>query len=288
MRTVAWITWLEILRKRVFIVTIVMTAIFLGLYTYGVHGMEHASQAANTGGSYSLVDTYLHSALWLAMGLYVSNFTVAYLSIFSAAGTISSEIENGILLAILPRPIPRWKLYVGKWLGYTSWSLLYGAVMFWSVVIIVHLNVSWAIQGDLAWPAFGVFETVPVVLVTLSVLGSLYFPTLGNGVGITLLFGLGLIGGFIQRVAPVSSQIAMNKIGLVTSLVIPTNAAYYRAIYELLGGSSIPVGGIDMSAQLGPFATGATPSNGFLCYIAIYIVSLVLFGAWRFTRKDIS
>lgn len=284
MRTIAWMAWLEILRKRVLIITILMTIAFLGVFAFAAHALAGAT-AGQPGQPSDLLTNFTHGAIGVTVGLYVSNFTVAYLAIFSSAGTISAEIENGLLLAILPRPLPRWRVYLGKWLGYTMWSLLYGAVMFWAVVWIVHVYTHFPMWPDALWKSFGVFELIPITLVSLSILGSLYLPTLGNGVAMTLLFGLGMIGGFIQRLNV--AQVAMDKVGLITSLIIPVNAVYYRMVSELMGGSSIPVGSTDLSSRLGPFAGGPIPSNAFLAYTGLYICAIVAFGVWRFTRKDI-
>ncbi len=284
--TIARMTWTEIFRKRVLFVTFLMTLAFLGVFSFSVHALVHSSDTP--GQQTDILVNYLHGVISLALGLYVSNFTVAYLAIFSSAGTISTEIENGLLLAILPRPIRRWCVYFGKWIGYSAWSVLYGAIMFWSIVLIVSVFSSFPIETVSLWKSFGEFELIPVILVSLSILGSIYLPTLGNGVAITLLFGLGMIGGFIQRLFTTgTAQAAMDKVGLFTSLIIPTNAMYYRMVSEFIGGSGLPIGSFDISSRLGPFAGGPVPSNAFLVYTVLYICTIVGIGMWRFGRKDI-
>jgi ABC-type transport system involved in multi-copper enzyme maturation permease subunit len=275
---IARMVWTEILRKRVFWVTVAMTVVFLALYLYAVQ----------RGGSATGPDPltqYLHHALWLAMGLYMANLIVAYLAIFSAAGTISAELESGLLLAILPRPIRRWQVYLGKWLGYSVWSVLYAATVYWAVIAIVQHATALPLDAGSVLRAFAVFELVPITLVGLTVLGSLFLPTLSNGVMTTLLFGIGMVGGFVQRVAP--GEAALNKVGLVTSLLIPTNADYYRMMYEVLGGSALPAIGSQFQEQMGPFGGGPVPSNLFLGYTVFYAFSCVAFGVWRFSRQDV-
>lgn len=287
MMTIASMTWIEILRKRVLIVTLLLTIGFLGLYLYGVHAMVSSLAHLPGGSSLDLLNNFLHGALWLAIGLYVANFTVAYLAIFSSAGTISTEIESGLLLAILPRPLPRWRVYFGKWIGYGAWGLLYGAVMFWSVVLIVHLNIRFPMHAGDLFRAFFMFELIPLVLVTLSMIASLYLPTLGAGVAVTLLFGIGLIGGFIQRLNIQPAAAALDRVGLITSLIMPANGLYYRMVYELMGGNSVDLGMAQANNMLGPFGPGSVPSNAFVVYAVLYILVCLIFGAYRFTKKDI-
>jgi ABC-type transport system involved in multi-copper enzyme maturation permease subunit len=287
MMIIAWMTWIEILRKRVFVMTVLMTLAFLAVYTFALHAIASHEMSVQVGQPVDLLDNYVESVLFLAMGLYVANFTVAYLAIFSSAGTISTEIENGLLLAILPRPLCRWRVYLGKWLGYTAWGVLYGALMFWAVVLIVHAFIHFPLLADSLWKSFGVFELIPITLVSLSILGSVFMPTLGNGVAMTLLFGLGTIGGFVQRLSPVETQAAMNKVGLITSLIIPTNATYYRMMSEMMGGTNMLVGSQAVYSRLGLFAGGPVPSDAFLVYTGLYICLVVAFGMWKFMRKDI-
>lgn len=285
--SIARMTWIEILRKRVLIVTILLTLGYLGIYVYAVQGMQSSLATAPPGSTTGLLNNFLHGALWLALGLYTGNFSVAYLCIFSAAGTISSEIDSGLLLAILPRPLARWRVYLGKFIGYGAWGLLYGAVMFWSIVLIVHAYVHFPMDASALWKGFLMFELIPLILVSLSMLASLYLPTLGAGVAVTLLFGLGLIGGFIQHVNISSAQAVLDEVGLITSLIMPANPLYYRMVYELIGGNSFSLTGGQNNNYLGPFGGGAVPSNMFVLYSILYICVGLLIGVYQFSKKDI-
>lgn len=280
--TVARMVWTEIVRKRLFWTTVALTVVFLALYLFAVQRVSASAGSDNP--LDDPLDAYLHRAVWLSIGLYMANLIVAYLAIFSAAGTISSEIESGLLLAVLPRPIRRWQVYLGKWLAHTVWSGLYAAGVYWAVVGIVRVRTGLPLDPSALWRGCGVFELIPCVLVSLMVLGSLFLPTLSNGVMGTLLFGIGMIGGFVQRV---SAAPTMSKVGFVTSLIIPTNADYYRMFYEALGGSSLPPIGAQMSARFGPFGGGPVPNNAFLVYTGLYIALCVGIGLWRFGQRDL-
>ncbi|MBX6395853.1 MAG: ABC transporter permease subunit [Alicyclobacillaceae bacterium] len=275
MMTVARMTWKEILRKRVLLVTVVLTAVFLGLFIFG------ASQAADVLpiGS-GLAQKYVRSLLLLSAGLFFANFVVAYLVVFSSIGTISGELETGVLQTVLTRPIPRWQVYLGKWLGYTLWGVTYAALIFWSLVGIVHWKLGFPMSGATLWRAFGLFELIPVVLTALSLLGSSYLPTLGNGVLMVLLFGMGMLGGLLEQIL---SSKGMAGVGLVTSLFIPTDALYRRLVFELTGGTDLP-GGVFM---LGPFGSSSVANNAFLWYTGAYIAALLLWGCVHFSRRDV-
>src|SRR5262249_43457394 len=53
-------------------------------------------------------------------------------AILLAGGAISGEIERGLLAVILPKPIGRWQILLGKWIGLNC--VLAGSVLFWTAL----------------------------------------------------------------------------------------------------------------------------------------------------------
>jgi ABC-type transport system involved in multi-copper enzyme maturation permease subunit len=270
------VTWQELWRKRVLLITLLASAGVMGLFLLFV---RIQASAANDGDPF---DAYVAGTVATVVGLYLTNFTSAFLAIFSAAGSISAEIESGLLLAIVPRPLPRWQVYAGKWIAYTAWCVAYGCVMFWTIVLITHVELHYPLHTDELLKAFGLFELVPVILVTVTMLGSLFLPTLGNGIAAALLYMIGVVGGFLGRLTtnPTSAD---DKMVLFTSLLMPADAAYHRMVFELMGGANTPQVGF-----LGPFGTqGVVPSNAFLAYMGLYVLALLALGMVQFGRRDI-
>ncbi|MDB5083697.1 MAG: hypothetical protein JWN30_583 [Bacilli bacterium] len=286
MMTMMLITWKEILRKRVLLITVVLTLLFLGLYVFAVSQITKSSAACPN--CNSLMQSYIQSLGFLSAGLYFANFVVAFLMIFSSVGTLSTEIENGILLAILPRPIRRWEIYFGKWLGFTLWGLLYAGLLFLALLGIVNHYLHFPIDYQSLGKALAIFLLIPLVLSALSVFGSSFLPTLGNGIALALLFCLGLLGGLLEQLMSLNAHLGtqMSKVGVITSMLIPTDSLYRRVTYELMGGSDLPLGG-NVSQMLGPFASTVIPSNSFIWYSLIYVVVVLMMGAIYFTRRDI-
>jgi ABC-type transport system involved in multi-copper enzyme maturation permease subunit len=282
MITVMGITWKEILRKRVLLITLLLTLLFLLLFSYAATSAARGMEQTN------LFQNYTRGILFLSAGLYFANFVVAFLIIFSAVGTLSLEIENGILLAILPRPIRRSQIFFGKWFGYTLWGMLYSTLLFLAILAIVHVILHFPLDGPSIVKALGLFELIPIVLSALSMLGSTYLPTLGNGISLALLYCLGMLGGLLEQVLSMDVHLAngMAKVGLLTSLLIPTDSLYRRMTYELIGGGDLPIGA-DTTRLLGPFASTVIPSNGFIVYAIGYLLILLGWGAYHFSRRDI-
>lgn len=70
----------------------------------------------------------------LGAGLYFSSLLLALLALLASAGSVASEVESGLLHAIVSKPIPRRDIILGKFLGYGSLLSAYALVIYASVL----------------------------------------------------------------------------------------------------------------------------------------------------------
>jgi len=273
-------TFKELTRKRVFLVTIVLTFVFLVLYAFGVRELSGTINS-----QVSAAERLLNGMVLMMLGLFFSQFLTAFFVLFSTMGTVTGEQENGLLLAVAARPIPRWKLYLAKWVGHAVWIAVYSAVLFVSVVWTVRGLTGLPILWDDLLQGLGLFVWMPLLLLTLTMLGSVYLPMLGNGICAALLYGLALFSGLVEGVTVYGgSHPALDKFFLLTGLLLPTDSVYRRSIYEVVGGSDWA--GL-LTADVGPFSIASVPSNVFLLYTAGYAAVLLWLGCRAFSRKDL-
>lgn len=275
----------ELLRKKVSVVTLLLTAFFIGFYVYGLFKLHpaHGNIADD-----SAINLYLKRTLITTLGLFFAQMVAAFFVFFSSMGAINGEIENGLLLSVLSRPVPRWRIYIGKWIGLSVWSLLYGAILFWAIVLPVHYVLGLPLNGMNLLKAFLLFEWIPLLLLALSMLGSACLPTLGNGVACALLYGIGMFSGLFESVYNADGQHpGVENFSIFTSLLMPTDAIFRRMSYELIGGDAIPLTN-ETDRILGPFSSSHLPSTAFLVYTVVYLAILLAAGSWHFKRKDIS
>lgn len=284
-----WLTWSrytfkELIRKRVIVVSLLLTMLYLVLFAVALSQFVKHAPAEN-----ELLARSVLALGYLLLGLYSAQMVAAFFVLFSTMGSISGEIENGLLLTVLSRPIPRWRIFVGKWVGFAVWCLVYSAIVYWGIVSIVGFQVHVPVDGAALCRGFVLFELIPLVLLSLSMLASSYLPMLGTGILTALLFGLGWFGGLLERffaMPGVTANAGVEKFGLVTSLLMPADAIYRRAAYELMGLADLPFAG-DLQRQLGPFGISEPPSGTFIVYTVLYVLVLLVWGAVHFTRRDV-
>src|SRR5437762_8485945 len=58
------------------------------------------------------------NSFFLLAGLYVVHFLTIMLAIFASVDAISGEIGSHTIQTIVTKPVRRWQVLLGKWLGY--------------------------------------------------------------------------------------------------------------------------------------------------------------------------
>lgn len=294
MRIIMSMTWKELLRKKVMVLTLLMTVAFLiGFWfiagTIGHNGGSTDSIIPNGG---ALLARFASGVFILTFGFFFGAFVIAFLAIFSSFSAISGEAEQGVMQALLPRPIPRWKWYAGRWLGYVTLGIAYALILFIAILLIAQHHAAIPRDGFLLFKAFLLFSSTVPILITISMLGSGFFSALGNGVFMTMLYGAGWLGGMIDKVS--SSLLTepdalntLNKLTGILSLLMPVDGLQRRMTAELFSMNEMN-GMFNVSNRLfGLDDLNSVPSNAFIIYTIGYAIFAFIIGLYRFQRKDL-
>lgn len=277
MKYIIRLTLKEILNKRILHMGVIMTLLYLLLYGYALH--------------YSAKMAILGSEPWFAqqmgyqlltMGWYISTFLCGALAILTGAGSLSSEVESGTILALASKPISRPAIVGGKFLAYSFVTAVYSAVLVGAIALLTIYFMKLQMDPLNLLFGIGLFMLFPILLLALAHLGSARFSTLATGVVTFMLFSLAIIGGFIEQIGAMMQNVSLINVGVVSSLVLPTDAIYRLAV-------SVAAGPMGMStiASFGPFGTASTPSAAMLLYAVVYIIIIMAFVFRFFGKRDL-
>ena len=279
---VARLTFDEALRRKLIWAVLLLSTIFLALYAFGFQLLRDdlAEFDHQRGGAPNQALPYdVQAGAMVLLGLYTVNFLAGVMTIFAAVGAIASEIESGTLHAIIPKPLARWEIIAGKYLGFFAMIAVYLALMVSSIVLISRFI------GDYTPPNIlrGLILLVLVssILLSLTMLGSTIFSTMANGVIVFMLYGMALTGGLVEQIGNALDNDTMVKIGILTSVVVPSDSIWKRASYVFQ--PSVAVDFLGPS----PFGTAAPPSDLAVRYAVVYCVTLVIASMLIFRRRDI-
>ncbi|MCL6472323.1 MAG: ABC transporter permease [Firmicutes bacterium] len=247
MLTITALTFKEALRKKILIAAIFLTVLFLVVYGIGLHYIAQdmavrKAEFATGGGSLSSEQEEavrdLSKKGFFLLGIYFSSSIVSLLAIFSSIGSVSSEMENGMLHAIAAKPIRRRDIILGKFLGYALMLTSYSAVIFISVLLLNHYIFGSNISGISS--SVGLFIMQPLILLSISLAGSTRLSTLANGIAIFMLYTVGVIGGMLEQIGafPFVNSAILVRIGEITSLIMPVDSIY-RMIVTIVSGASM-------------------------------------------------
>ena len=254
-----------------------LTAVFLTLYTLGVRSAARHINPVESEIAASFLQTQL-----LILGLFFGNFILAFLAIFSGAGIVSSELENGVLQTVVTRPLSRAAVLAGKYLGLTSLLLLYAAVFFFTAVGIVRAYTGLSPGGQLQ--ALALFCLIPLVLLVVALLGSTVLGTVANGVAMLGLYVVAFLGGMVEQVGALIDNLTMQRLGVVSSLILPVDALYRKMVAILTGATGDPLAAL---RQLGPLGSLSEPSGWMIGYTVLYAAGLFALAVRCFASRDI-
>ena len=293
-------TFQEVLRRRLFLAVVLLSMLLLVAYALLLRAVvaSYIPQMASEGFSVQLA--------LLAGGMFISvpSIWLVYLlsgilAIFLTAGMVSSETEAGTFSIIVSKPLQRYEIIAGKWLGYVLILGGYLALLYLSFLGIIYWVTGY--WPDQAWSALGALEMAVLVLLGLTTLGSALFPTLVNGAIMLILFIsaplTNFISTFVQIITTTSqtgtlappSETVQNLIA-VTNLIIPTDALWHQAAAYL-----VPVDALNLLATQSfsastfniPLINPQDMTSALFIWIICYCLVLPTLAMWRFSRRDL-
>jgi ABC-type transport system involved in multi-copper enzyme maturation permease subunit len=274
----------EALRKKILLLVAVLTIVYLTLFGVITH---FAVKDLSTHGALNTANALDVAANIVSfLGFYFSSMLVAFLTIMASVGSISAEIESGVIHSIVTRPIKRSSYVLGKYLGLGALSVAYASFLFTAVITICavfKLPIVNTLEPINIIKGLFFFALEPVAILSLAIFGSAAFKTLSNGIFVISIYILGLIGGVMEQIGSVLNNQDLSNMGIASSLISPFDIIYRQMLSSIF--SNI---GITSPFIISGGAIGKSPSLWMLIYIYLYIVVLVVLAIRKFKSKDIS
>jgi Cu-processing system permease protein len=269
--TITWLTFHEARRRKMVLAALGMGGIFLVLFNIGFGLITRSMNQANA------LQLRINYSLLLMAGLYVVHFLTVMLAIFASVDTVAGEIASHTIQAIVTKPVRRWQVLVGKWLGYAAMLVLYLGLLGGGLMLSVYLQVGYAAPNWAQGLALLMLEAL--VLLSLSLLGGTRFSTLTNGVLLFMLYGLAFIGAWVEQIGALLNSHAAVNVGIVTSLLMPVEALWRRAAYLMQPQI--------LSVIPSPFSGTSPPSPAMVLYAALYAALALGLAVRAFRKRDL-
>ncbi len=285
MITIARLTIGEAARRKILWVLVVLALIAVGITGWGV---DRLVTIARANGSPELTIQLGISQILIFIAFQFS-FVLAMTAAFLGSPAIASDLESGIALALLARPLRRTSYLLGRWLGLAIVLIAYGCGSAFLAIVVVG-RVSGYTPPSVLLPIVYLAAEGLVVL-SLSLLLSTRLPPIGAGAIAVVAFGLSWAAGAIERVgiaiAANNPGVNLDIVGQVGRTLLPTDGLWRGVIYGLEPGIVIAAANGNPLAEANPFFAASPPTPGFLAWSVAWVVVVMAVAAVSLRRREL-
>lgn len=277
---IARMTFREAIRRRIVLTGLILGVCFLVIFSIGF-SMIYANMGMEAIGQNSALRNVAQkeaSNFLLLAGLYAVAFLSVAMGALLSADTLAGEINSGTIQTIVTKPLRRSDVVVGKWLGFAGLLGLYSLLMSGGTVLSVFLQSGYLAPNILIGVLLVYMEALLVMTVSLACSSAM--PALATGGVVFGLYGLAFIGGWIEQIGSFFQNQTAIQVGIVTSLIIPTEALWRRATYEMQSP-------LTAALQMTPFSTVSVPSILMVVYAFVYLAVMLVAAVNTFQHRDI-
>ena len=135
----------------------------------------------------------------------------------------------------------------------------------------------------IAWPGLELAGGV-VIIIALSLLGSIVLSSTANGIAVFMLFGGGLVAGLLASIGHALNSHAIKHASTIAAWALPFEALYQDALRMITENTSGLTGFL---LQLGPFGGAYVHGWPIRLWALLYLVIVGAVALWAFSRRNL-
>jgi ABC-type transport system involved in multi-copper enzyme maturation permease subunit len=278
---VVLLTFKELVRRRFIAGAAVATGILIAVtgwgFSYLTHVRSHGEPIAH-------LEVLTMTAVLVILIAYLFSFLLAMAAVFIAAPSVASDIESGVLLPVLTRPIARSAILGGKALALAlviaAYTIVTGACEF----AVVRAATGYMPPHPAAM--LGYLALSGVVMVALAMLLGTRMPAMAASIVAIGLFIVARLGGVAQSIGLHYGNQTVINAGTLTQLALPSDAMWQAALFHLEPAAMIASIAAS-NAWPGPFFILSPPPLAMLLWTLAWIAAVVALSARSFELRDL-
>ncbi len=266
-RIVAGYALREALRRKVFVVVVVLTLAFLALYAYGTKQAFDEVSRFGPGVPADIEEKVLTGSTLLGLAMFVTLFLGTVIAVFVTLNAVRGDAERGLLQPLVVRPIGRSTLLLARFLAAGAVCVVYVLAVYAAAVLLTNATGGYWPDN----PFYGALSLAlaVVVVVAIALLGTTVLSSTANGIAIFMVFGAGLASGLIGQIGAALDSSALERISSIASWALPFEAIYQDGLHALTAEAR---GATGVIVQLGPFGGAQDAGPLLIPYILVYLV----------------
>src|SRR5947199_2642783 len=273
----------EAARRRLLAALVLLTLVVIALTVWGVSRIEDLRS-----GGQPLSDAQKRTIVsqLLILVMFMFSWVLSLAAVFVASPAVSGEVESGIALAILARPISRAEYVVGKWLGLVALVVAYGVAAAAIELIAVQAVSGYQPPHPLEFLGFVLGEGI--VILTFALMLSTRLAGMVGGVVAAILFGIAWMGGIVGGVGAAFNNATITHVGTATKLILPTDGLWRGAVWSLEPAVVLAAQtALGPAAAANPFFATEPPPAAYVIWSVLWIAAVLAVAVWSFRGREV-
>ncbi len=280
----ARLTVQEASRRRLLLALLILTLLVVGFSAWGFHKITTVTRT--DGSPLPPEQVTLITSQLLIVVTFMYSGVLALSAAVVAGPLISSEVESGLLLSMLARPVRRSEVVIGKWLGLAALVTLYAA----GSAFLELTAVSWATGYLPPHPIELVLYVAAegLALLSLGLLLSTRLSGITGGVIALVAWLMAWIAGVVGDIGTGLQNSALQNVGTISHLLLPTDGLWRGAVYAMEPDvilAALRAAGTAGSAN--PFSAVDPPPTAFLAWVVVWFGVTLVLSIWSFRTREI-
>jgi len=272
----------EAVRRKVFTVVIVLTAVFLVLFWLANHFVFGELSRISPPPDIHVDTRTFAGAFLFGLAMFATLFLGVVLAVFLTLGVVSGDAERGLLQPLVVRPVGRPTLLLARFVGAAGVTTAYVLAVYWIAMAITGQTGHW-------WPAAKLVPGLElaggvVIVVAISLLGSVVLSSTANGIAVFMLFGAGLVAGLLGTIGHALNSHTILRASTIASWALPFEGLYQDGL-RLIAANENGITGFLL--QLGPFGGAYVHGWGVRVWAACYLAVTLVLALVAFARRDL-
>lgn len=274
---VARLTVQEASRRRLLLALLILTLVVVGFSAWGFNKVVTLSPA----GEAATISSQL-----LIVVVFMFGGVLALSAAVVAGPLISSEVESGLLLSIMARPVRRSEIVIGKWLGLAVLVAIYAA----GAGLLELVAVDWATGYVPPHPVDLLVYVAAegLVLLSLGLVLSTRLSGITAGVIALVAWLMAWIAGVVGNIGTGLHNQALENVGILSHLLLPSDGLWRGAMFAMEPDSVLAT--LRASGTFGranPFGAVDPPPVAFLLWVGAWFALMLAASIWSFRTREI-
>ena len=281
---VARLTVQEASRRRLLLALVILTLLVVGFSAWGFNKITTVTRS--DGSVLPAVQVTLITSQLLIVVTFMYSGVLALSAAVVAGPLISSEVESGLLLSMLARPIRRSEVVIGKWLGLAALVAIYAAASAFLEIAAVDWATGYVPPHPIELVLFVGAEGM--ALLSVGLLLSTRLSGITGGVIALVAWLIAWIAGVVGDIGVGLQNQAVENVGTISHLILPTDGLWRGAVYAMEPDAVLAtLRAAGTVGRANPFAAVDPPPIEFLAWVVVWFAIMLGLSIWSFRTREL-